>query len=565
MLSVKKNKFFSSLLLSLIFLFIGSSAAQAVDIPELSWERGRQQSITLGGQTSTVLWTVSLDGAGKSLKFDRSSTNDAGFIVYSLDIPEDLAVGKYQVIVRGPQVAQTITAYVNILDAVSYDPQTDPRGIGVIAVAAYTLLAFFSGNKNEVQTNNSEEEEDSSALGSVDTNYQGIKVSARGPGDDSTFARNSFARRLDSIRHIAVSAMARRSPLTMRISADGSYLQALVGPLTLLLPLIGLTLGAYLGATTFIANSLIPTSLAIFMAIMLVGIFDAFSGLLAFVAYVSVLVVRSGIENVADIRTLLGLSLVWFTPSLAAGATRPLRRAREDWDRWERITDFVVSTILTTWAIKSMVLALDGFAHQKTSIATHSQTLALIGGGAVLIRYGLEEFVSRHAPARMEYMTPAKVASQDFDSFCLTLATRAGIFIFFMFGFFGLTWQIFAATAILVVPAFIKRFDSKFPNVPFLFQISPGGIPSIIFMSFIGFLFCNWVNTLPLLSEDKTKTLVIVTSIPGLVITAMKLFGRSPKKGDVRWYRRDKYRKFYVVSGPIMLAVAILITVGVIP
>lgn len=563
---MKKNKTFSYFLLSLIFLFIGSNAAQAVEIPELSWERGRQQSITLGGETSSVLWKVSLEGVGQKLEFQRSSTNSAGFIVYSLDIPQDLSVGKYQVVVRGPQTAQSITAYVNILDSVSYDPLSDPRGIGVIAVAAYTLLAFFSGNKDELQSKSSDEnEEESSALGSVDTNYQGIKVAARGPGDDSTFARSAFARKIDSLRHIAVLAMARRSPLTMRISADGSYLQALIGPLTLLLPLAGITCGAYVGATTFIVNSLIPASLVLFMAIMLIGILDALSGLSAFAAYVIVVASRGGIENLSDIRTLLGLSLVWFTPSLAAGATRPLRRAREDWDRWERLTDFVVSTILTAWAIKSMVLALDGFAHQKTFIATQSQILAAVGAVAILARYGLEEFISRHAPARMEFMTPAKVASQDFNSFCLTLATKAAIFIFFMFGFFGLTWQIFAATAILVVPSFIKRFDSKLPNLPILFQIIPGGIPSIIFMSFVGFLFCNWVNTLPLLSEDKTKTLVILTSIPGLLITAMKLFGRSPKKGDVRWYRRDKYRKLYVISGPVMLAIAVLITIGVIP
>jgi hypothetical protein len=564
--SAMKNKLFSYFLLSFIFLFIGSTAAQAVDVPDLSWERGRQQSVTLGGETKSVLWSISLEGFGQSLPFERSSTSDAGFIVYSIEIPEKLPVGRYQIVVRGPNSPETTTGYVNILNTVAYDPLSDPRGVGVIAVAAFTLLAFFAGNKSESENSEQEEEEeDSSALGSVDTNYQGIKIKHRGRGDDSVFVRNNFARTLDGWRHVAVLTMARRSPLTMRVSADGSYLQALIGPLAIALPALGIALGVWLGVVTDVANSLIPVSLGLVLAIVVVGILDAFSGLLAFLSYLVVIVAQGGVGNVADVRTLLGFSLLLFTPSLAAGATRPLRRAREDWDAWERVTDVLVSTLLTTWAIKSMVLALDGFARQKTDLATQSTLIAVVGGAFILIRYGLEEFVSRYAPARMEYMTPAKVASQDFDSFFITQLVRAGLFVFFMIGFFGISWQIFAAVAILVIPSILKRFDSKLPNIPLLFQIIPGGIPSIVVMSFVGFMFSNWVNTLPLLAEDKTKTIVIITSIPGLVIGLLKLFGRSPKSGDSRWYRRENMKWLYRTGGPVMLAVALLITIGVIP
>lgn len=562
-----RNKYFSYFLLSFIFLFNGASAAMAMDIPELSWERGREQSVTLGGDTTSVLWSISLEGMGKSLTFDRSSSNESGFIVYSVDIPENLSVGRYQIIVRGPNTPATTTGYVNILESVSYDPLSDPRGIGMIAVAAYTLLAFFAGNRDESLKSEEQEEDDeeASALGSVDTNYQGIKIKHRGRGDESTFVRTNFARKLDGWRHVAVLTTARRSPLTMRICADGSYLQAIIGPFAIALPALAIGAGAYLGATTIVANSLIPTSLTLVLLIVIFGILDAFSGLLAFISYVLVVFIRAGIDDFADIRTLLGFSLLLFTPSLAAGATRPLRRAREDWDMWERVTDFLVSTILTTWAIKSMVLALDGFAHQRTEIAAHSTLIASVGGAFILIRYGLEEIVSRYAPARMEYMTPAKIASQVLDSFLITQAVRAGLFVFFMIGFFGFTWQIFVAVAILVVPSLLKRFDSNLPNVPFLFQIIPGGVPAIVVMSLISFAFNNWVNTLPLLAEDKTKTIVLISAIPGLVIGLLKLFGRSAKSGDTRWYRRASMKWLYRTSGPLMLAVALLITIGVIP
>jgi len=45
----------------------------------------------------------------------------------------------------------------------------------------------------------------------------------------------------------------------------------------------------------------------------------------------------------------------------------------------------------------------------------------------------------------------------------------------------------------------------------------------------------------------------------------MRLFGRSPKPGDLRWYRRENMKWLYRTGGPVMLALAMLITIGVIP
>jgi hypothetical protein len=58
---------------------------------------------------------------------------------------------------------------------------------------------------------------------------------------------------------------------------------------------------------------------------------------------------------------------------------------------------------------------------------------------------------------------------------------------------------------------------------------------------------------------------LILTSLPGFAIGLLKLFGRSPKSGDVRWYRRDKLRPLYYTGGPVMLAIATLITMGILP
>ncbi len=211
-----------------------------------------------------------------------------------------------------------------------------------------------------------------------------------------------------------------------------------------------------------------------------------------------------------------------------------------------------------------MSLAVDGFAKEKTIIATYSNLFAVAGGAVLIIRYLLEEFATRFTPARLEYLSPPKLKTQDLDAFLLSLFVKALIFNLFMIGFFGICWQIIAATIILILPEGLKRLSKSFPNFPTLFQIIPGGVPSIIVMSFIGSTFSNWVNTLPLLASDKSKTIVVLCSLPGFFISLLKLFARSPKPGDVRWYRRDSMRIAYRVFGPITLLVASLITTGVI-
>jgi hypothetical protein len=561
-----KSKVFVTNLLAVILLLLVTPIAAALDSPELTWDRGRQQSITLGGNTSSQLWQIKLEGAGKSLKFDQSSKNKDGFIVYTIDIPQDLPVDRYKVLVYSQATDVSTVAYVNISPTISYDPLSDPKKVGVIAVIAFTLLTFFTGNRSESQSNeeNQTESDDPSSLGSVDTAYMGVGATKRGRGDLLRIGRSKLTQQLDLLRHVFVSNTAPRSPLFMRILADSTYLQAISGLLVVVMPLIGIGLGISIGLDTNLNNSLIPTSLGLMIGILILALLDALAGLTAFVTYFLFVLLSGNISSFSDIQSLLGLSLLWFTPALAAGATRPLRRAASDWSAWERVTDVLVSTLITAWAIKGMVLAIDGFAKEKTQIATHSDLLALIGGGLIVIRYLLEEFATRFTPARLEYLSPPKVKRQDLDAFLLSLFVKALIFILFMIGFFGISWQILAATAILIIPEALKRVSNSFPNIPALFQIIPGGVPAIIVMSFIGTTFSNWANSLPLLASDKSKTIVVLCSLPGFVISLLKLFGRSPKSGDVRWYRRSSMKLLYRFFGPITLLIASLITTGVI-
>lgn len=557
-----KSKFFSFFL---IFGFLSLqffSAANAVDKPTLRWERGMEQSITLGGNTNSQLWRVSLAGQGTSLEFERSKISKNGFFVYSLNLPENLPLGSYEIQVVGIDNKLTIPAFVEIVPLITYDLASDPKTFGIIAVVAFTLLSLFNSNRDELDLDLGEE---ASSLGSVDTNYHGTEVGAEGFIDRKHIGKNRLVKYLDSSRTYLISRLAPESPFATRVLADGTYLQALVGYLFIPILLLGSGLGVYLGLTTDFKAGVIPASHLLVFAIVLIGIFDSLAGLLAWAGFTTVAIASGGVLSITDIRALLGFSLLLFTPILVAGATRPLRRPLKNLDLWERLSDIAIATLLTGWAVKGMALAVDGFAQQKTVIGENANSFGFLAAAAVLFRYLLEDAATRLAPKRIEFLTPAKIQSQTLNSFLGTLLVRVLLYLFFMYGFFGSSWQVLVAITILVVPTFLGYFKSYFPNSPKLFQILPSGIPAVIILSYIGFGFSIWIDSLPLIAADKSKTILVLSSIPGLIFSLLKLFGRSPKSGDVKWYRRPKYNLLYKGLGPVALMVATLISAGILP
>jgi hypothetical protein len=99
--------------LSAPLLFALAPVAHAVDIPLLTWERGKEQNVVVGGATAEDSMQVKLLRPGSpQIMMKPSSRNKQGFLVYSATLPPDLPLGEYTVYVfgngnaSGSQVAQ---------------------------------------------------------------------------------------------------------------------------------------------------------------------------------------------------------------------------------------------------------------------------------------------------------------------------------------------------------------------------------------------------------------------------------------------------------------------------
>lgn len=570
--SVKKSK--ALLLLIFLFQILGLSAAFSADTPTLTWERGRQQTITLGGDTATKLWKLTLvNTTGHAWPLTRSSANSAGFFIYSIDLADDFKVGDYSVQTEGPDLVVSVVAHVSVIPLTHYNPLEDPRGVGTLAVVAFTVLTLFSGTTRPEEATSERHPSDNSEGSNSDTSNDGSISSVDAKSEEAegengadriSYARLGSVQTLDHQRYFLLHHASKKSKLLTGVIANGAYLQALSGPVSFLLPIIGFVIGIAMGIKSDFSRSLVPTSFALFLAVIVLGILDSLSGLIAVATFSLCALVQGRVNSLVDLRTLLGLIFISCTPILAASAMRPLRRLKKEWTLWERTSDILIASLLSGWAVKGMVTALDGFSHQKNLVVTHSNLLGLVAGGVIAIRYVLEELSLRYAGRRLAFLTPSPRPPDSLARFMRNLAIKAGFFLLFMYGFFGLSWQIFVVTIALLLPIYLTRFSSKFPNFPALFQLIPAGLPGLVFLSLTGIALSHWVNSLPLMASDKTKTIAVVLSLPAFALSLMRLIGRAPGEGDVRWYCRKKFNLLYKIGGPVIFLLALAVSAGAI-
>jgi hypothetical protein len=71
------NKLFASILLA--FVAISMAPAQAADIPVLTWEKGKEHNIVLGGNSGVKNWKIQLASTtGETLDFRQSKLDPKG-------------------------------------------------------------------------------------------------------------------------------------------------------------------------------------------------------------------------------------------------------------------------------------------------------------------------------------------------------------------------------------------------------------------------------------------------------------------------------------------------------
>lgn len=316
---------------------------------------------------------------------------------------------------------------------------------------------------------------------------------------------------------------------------------------------IGLGIGSALDA----GFAALPPALPWVLAIVVLGILDATAGAIAWLTVAGLAVVTGNVTSLADIRTLLGLFVLYATLPLLAHVIRPLRRvvSRAAMDVFDRVCDYVMMPFFVAFAASSMYAALNGLSGLEVADPANAWTIRIVVVLACWMRLGLEDVAAHAYPVRSKAVQPGKLVSPGTTMALASVALRLAVFVLVAAPFFGLGWVTWTATALLAVPMLLKVREDDLPNSPALNRWFPRGLTRFFLLLVVGIYLSAWLLGQGATSDEVRQTYSIIL-LPGVIAGIVELFGREGGTWPDTWAKR--------AAGGVIWLLAAGITAGLV-
>ena len=449
----------------------------------------------------------------------------------------------------------------------AYSPAQEPEksnDLQIAALAALALLAAGSKKKSDSEgddldgeTEGGSEEQDE--LTEVESGA--LKMVERDPGwgDRSRTWQNRFTASTDLLSKIFTLWLSKFSPLLARTSTDASYLRAIFGSLSF----ITLPLALIFGVKALIdtgAQAMAPALITV-IAIVAIGILDAFAGLIAASIFFLGVLVSGHMTSRDELLTVAGLMLIFFAPALLASAVRPLRRLVRNTDEgWERITDYALAILLTGWTVDKMINALNGLSSVQLAITFQATQIAIWSSVMVAIRIIGEDVTTYHYPVRLNSVS-VKLPEPDVRQKAIGSALKTLIFISLAAPFVGVNLQLLLGALIFLFPLIADlTFAERIPKFEIMHRFVLRGTFKVVMLVFIGAMFGSYMQGLFQSPKDFLKWSFVLLTIPGLIIAVLEWFAKEPK---VDWKESNQGRWIYRVASVIIIVLAVQMVRGV--
>jgi hypothetical protein len=297
----------------------------------------------------------------------------------------------------------------------------------------------------------------------------------------------------------------------------------------LLLPLSAVTVGI---ASAFDTNFIVMIpSLSFVIAICVLGVVDAFAGMLFVLSFGIALLLGGGFTSVDSVRGFLGIAVFAFAPPLVAASTRPFRRdSGEDQIHWKRLVDFVLSALFGAWAAGGMFGALPSLTTYKPIHSDRTDLIQLVVLLAIATRWIFENVARMHAPQRLRIVEVEEFREvapmQPFTS----LIIRTAMFLFVAAPFIGNNWALWVGGAMFFIPKVVGKFASDFPNLPRLHRYLPRSLFRVVVMLFISLWWGMLINDRYGESPNALLYAFVLLSVPGIALGITDWFARESKE-----------------------------------
>ena len=129
-----------------VALLLSAPMAHGADIPVLTWEKGKEHNIILGGNGQVKDWNISLKGVNdaSTLKFSMSNKDVRGFVVFSVTIPDSYPNGVYSVVTNSAAEGSKVVAGVRITNISNYNLLQIPTKLIIILLTLIFLMSTLS-------------------------------------------------------------------------------------------------------------------------------------------------------------------------------------------------------------------------------------------------------------------------------------------------------------------------------------------------------------------------------------------------------------------------------------
>ena len=360
----------------------------------------------------------------------------------------------------------------------------------------------------------------------------------------------------------ATDSFSRTSPVTVgpwskilpRLIVDGAWARAMFGSLGF--ALWPLAVGVAISATIVDGSTPVVPAFGILLALVVIGILDAGAGAVGWLTLTVIAATTGKITEWADVRTLLGMGVLFATLSLMAHAIRPLRRyvATNSFERWERVFDYVMMPVFVAFAAGAFLKALNGLSGLQIVDAIQIADLRWAAFAAILVRLAFEDIASHLYPERMKMVQPKKLVDQTRPAGAVALIVRSILFLFIAEPFFGVTATTIIAAIMLAIPVALKFWEDELPNSVWINRWFPRGALRFCLLLFLG-LYLTSVLIGPDGGEAALKASFLWLLIPGVAEGVIELFGRHGGNWPKIWLKRTLGACIWLTSVSIVTGV----------
>lgn len=317
--------------------------------------------------------------------------------------------------------------------------------------------------------------------------FDEIEMHAEKLGDRSRLWRMPGRHIIDRVSAQAPLKVGTVSPMMASAISDGSYLRAMFGSLSAVLPLFGVLFGIFNVIESH--GYPVPGNYVTFAVLMVLGALDGWSGL---AATATILVGAIATGHIFSLSMAVSFSLtaaLLFGTAIIVKGVRPLIRDSFDsfQDRWKRAGDMVVGPLFGGFLATQLIGASASAAGLDLPITKHALFIGVTVGLALFARYAISTVAIIHFPRRLSEVSPDHKPSQAKWASIASQILRQVFTALLLHAFLGWSWVLLVLIGLQMAQGFVApKISGQLPKV--LYRLVPRGVANILVMATIGTL-----------------------------------------------------------------------------